>query len=1395
MYKLTNLKIRIMKKSTLLTMMATMCFALSAQNSDVEVKTGEYAPQWQSLSKWECPEWFMDAKFGIWAHWGPQCHAEAGDWYARFMYYAGTGAYNWHVQHFGHPSEFGLKELCNDWKAQNWDPEKLINLYKSVGARYFMALGNHHDNFDLWDSPYQEWNSVNMGPKRDLLGEWSEACKKAGMPLGVSMHASHAWTWLEPSQNYDGNLTKEDGYKLNADGTEKWWKGYDPQELYAQNHAHSSGWAESGTIHSQWEWGNGASQPSAAYKTKFQNRVLQCINDYQPDMIYFDDTAMPFYGCDDKVGQNILAHYYNASAELNGGTPNVVVTGKQLNESQKDYMMWDVERGVPDRMQEKYWQTCTCIGSWHYEQSVYNNNGYKSAAQVVRMLVDIVSKNGNLLLSVPIRSDGTIDDKEEKILADIKAWMDINSGSIYGTRTWKTFGEGPLAEADNPMNAQGFNEGQSYSSRDVRYVQKEGKVYATIMAWPSNSEFTFESFSIMSKYYSGKVTDVKLLGHGEVEYVHDFNGLTVTLPTTHPNPIAPVLVITTETEGYTAYEDLQTIIAGVEDYLKGIEPKAHYMNTGKPNAMMVPALREAVATAKQVTSDMADEAIAEAKETLLEAYDTFREKGFNEGGLFEGYYSADVTTEYLVEGSAFTRSEGGSQRFGKPKNWTVENFYIPNGGDGTKQGLDKYSGRDALMLGVWNDAGSNQRGDLSNARIYRKVHLKKGNYFFGAGFNTRYSMSADAYMFASTTLCNTSDIPTQAIACYGIANATEDLQICGLMFEIKEEQDIYIGFQANLLSGSATQEFRAEKVVLYSLPASDLGEFLIDIDARLTEMAVLVGENTGYYSRAAWEAMRTQCNEWMDLVETLSPEEAQALYDQASEAWNQFLDGVLNVGGAPANMPADDLTQEVLKGSKNFARTEATKNSGRFGAPLHWTVENFGFGNQGGLDNYSGSDCLALEVWYNTNQFTQNGYDITNVRVYQLVQLPAGLYYFGATYDPADYTDRMYIMATSELTTTANIPTASIAYEKINLAGADKPFRGITFRLEEEQQVYLGFQADLSTSVTNNFRVSEVKLLQYSEMTYDRLQALIAEVTEGVASLKVDNNTGHYSVEAYALVTEAIAEAKKLDKKASIEGVTAAYETLAQAYADLMDNGRNVGGVYDPTDATDITEEYLVESSAFTRAAGGNDRFGTPKYWTVENYNIRSNTEGVRGGLDKWPGQDHLTLGVWDDKQNAPAESDIVDARVYRLVELPAGSYFFGAAYETIYNLGESYVYAATENVNTSDVPNEALAYMRIAECKNDKQYWGIKFTLDKPEAVMLGWQADLQNSSAQQEFRVQSVKLVTYTAIEDDIEAVKQQATDTHIIYTLQGVRVASPINALPQGLYIVDGKKLLIP
>lgn len=508
---------------------------VSAQN--VSIETGTYSADWESLSAWECPEWFKDAKFGIWAHWGPQCQAEDGDWYARGMYYEGSGQYNYHVSHYGNPADYGLKELIRDWKAADWQPDSLVRLYKEVGARYFFALGQHHDNFDLWNSTYQEWNSVRLGPQKDLLKGWSDACKKYGLPLGVSMHGSHTWTWLEIAQKYDGNLTE-------ADGEGQWWEGLDPQELYAQQHTPSTGYESSGSIHSQWDWGNGASQPSEAYKTKFLNRVLQCVNDYEPDMLYFDDTVLPFYGCDESVGLNILQHFYNHRTRTTGKN-DVVVMGKKLEKTHKRALLWDVERGVPDRCQDEYWQTCTCIGSWHYDRGLYERNGYKSAQQVIDMLVDIVSKNGNLLLSVPLRANGTIDEKELVVLNGIKAWMQQNSQSIYATRPWKTFGEGPLAEASQPLSGQGFNEKNNYSALDVRYVQRADTLYATILRWPAaGSQFTFEALGEVSEYYSGQVASVRLLGHGNVTFTQDIDGLTVTLPSQPCNDIAPVFEIT-----------------------------------------------------------------------------------------------------------------------------------------------------------------------------------------------------------------------------------------------------------------------------------------------------------------------------------------------------------------------------------------------------------------------------------------------------------------------------------------------------------------------------------------------------------------------------------------------------------------------------------------------------------------------------------------------------------------------------------------------------------------------------------------------------------------------------------------------------------------------------------
>lgn len=199
-----------------------------------------FQPTWDSLTQYKVPRWFSEAKFGMWAHWSPQCQPERGDWYARKMYQEGSAQYNFHCQHYGHPSKFGFKDVINEWKAEKWDPEQLVALYKKAGAKYFMALANHHDNFDLYDSKYQSWNATRIGPKKDLIAGWARAAKKEGLPFGVSIHAAHAWSWYETSQRSDKNGplagVPYDGKLTAADGKGKWWDGFDPQELYAQNH-------------------------------------------------------------------------------------------------------------------------------------------------------------------------------------------------------------------------------------------------------------------------------------------------------------------------------------------------------------------------------------------------------------------------------------------------------------------------------------------------------------------------------------------------------------------------------------------------------------------------------------------------------------------------------------------------------------------------------------------------------------------------------------------------------------------------------------------------------------------------------------------------------------------------------------------------------------------------------------------------------------------------------------------------------------------------------------------------------------------------------------------------------------------------------------------------------
>jgi alpha-L-fucosidase len=501
-----------------------------------KMMNGPFKPDWNSLKQYTVPQWYRNAKFGIWAHWGPQCQPEFGDWYARTMYIQGSNTYNYHVAKYGHPSKFGFKDVIHEWKAEKWDPEALMKLYKRAGAQYFVALANHHDNFDNYNSKYQSWNAVTYGPKKDLIGGWAEAARNNGMRFGVSVHAAHAWIWYEQAQKadktgamkgvpYDGNLTKKTG-------AAKWWNGLDPQELYAQNHPLSKNSDEEWAIGDQWDWSHGATPPSKAYCDKFFNRTVDLINQYNPDLVYFDDTALPLWPVND-AGLRIAAHLYNKSIKQYGSL-EAVLNGKVLSEEQRKCMVWDIERGQSNTIEPEPWQTDTCIGNWHYDRPLYERNGYKTSTTVIHTLIDVVSKNGNLLLSVPVRGNGTIDEKEQAIVEGIADWIEMNGKAIFDTRPWKVFGEGPAIESAEPISAQGFNEGKGkpFTYEDVRFTTKENILYAFLLGMPNGAATNIRSLGSDSMYAKGKkVESLRLIGFDtNIDWVQTPDALQITIP-------------------------------------------------------------------------------------------------------------------------------------------------------------------------------------------------------------------------------------------------------------------------------------------------------------------------------------------------------------------------------------------------------------------------------------------------------------------------------------------------------------------------------------------------------------------------------------------------------------------------------------------------------------------------------------------------------------------------------------------------------------------------------------------------------------------------------------------------------------------------------------------------
>ena len=500
---------------------------------------GPVAPTWQSLADhYRVPDWFRDAKFGIWAHWGPQCQPEWGDWYARLMYVPGRQpwfppetAYEHHLKHYGHPSRTGFIDVIGRWKARNWEPEELIRRYVKAGARYFFAMASHHDNFDNFASRHHGWNSTRVGPKRDILGGWEPVVRQAGLKFGISNHSSHAWHWYQVAYGYDpeGAMRgrRYDAYWLRKrHGRGRFWEGLDPQELYTGPYYVPPDGIPSDQAMMDWhgkrdgQWIEAAPPFNPEFVRTWLLRQNQIVDDYRPDLMYFDDTGLPL----GQAGLEAVAHYYNQAVGWRGDL-DVVVFGKKLDALQRRAIVEDVERGFLDDIRPEPWQTDTCIGNWHYSRRIYEENGYKTARQVVQRLADVVSKNGNLLLNIPVRGDGTIDEKESAIVDEIAAWTARNGEAIFGTRPWRRFGDGPTRPPEGMLNE---DQAKPFTSEDVRFTTKAGTLYAIFMEWPER-ESAIASLGTRALPHA-VFENVKLIGGPSLPFRRDADALHVMLP-------------------------------------------------------------------------------------------------------------------------------------------------------------------------------------------------------------------------------------------------------------------------------------------------------------------------------------------------------------------------------------------------------------------------------------------------------------------------------------------------------------------------------------------------------------------------------------------------------------------------------------------------------------------------------------------------------------------------------------------------------------------------------------------------------------------------------------------------------------------------------------------------
>ncbi|MDR0562826.1 MAG: alpha-L-fucosidase, partial [Spirochaetaceae bacterium] len=385
----------------------------------------------ESLKTFECPAWFRDAKLGFWSHWGPQSVPMFGDWYARNMYIEGTPQYLYHLRHYGHPSRFGYKDVIKRWKAERFNPDELMELYRKAGARYFAAQATHHDHFFNFPSRFNRFNSLAMGPEKDICGLWKQAADNQGLPFGLTEHLGAAFSWWNVNKGAD----KYGPYAgIPYDGNDPAYR-----DFYLDNYEH---YAKDEDMRFAKVWYTANSK----YRAYWLSVMKELIDLYAPDLLYTDG-GLPFgfrgegnYDYDAppsdpayRYGLEAAAYLYNASIEKHGEN-RAVYTQKDSRPEICAVGVLDIEKSQFPGINPYPWQTDTCIGNWFYDAS----QPFKRPGHIIEMLVDIVSKNGTMLLNILQRPDGSIDDETRFILIEMASWVSICGEGVYGTRPWRT---------------------------------------------------------------------------------------------------------------------------------------------------------------------------------------------------------------------------------------------------------------------------------------------------------------------------------------------------------------------------------------------------------------------------------------------------------------------------------------------------------------------------------------------------------------------------------------------------------------------------------------------------------------------------------------------------------------------------------------------------------------------------------------------------------------------------------------------------------------------------------------------------------------------------------------------------------------------------------------------